>query len=324
MIVLKDVDAPSFVLWKWTKEDYEKPVKIVIDEAEILFRYRLESFYKKDKKLPDRQMPSDGLLTITIKNPPAEFLDGLKNPSGNNAQEAAKKIYSFYERALEKVTLYGRWAAKLTSIIDVHKNSFDEIFHGIGILHTDNVHWRIGNQNWELFRLETKKKNRKINPMFKSRHLLTPKKWNAINNFAAANLELGKEIEELVRIKSKAAWGSKRIPTIETAALIEVVIRNKIQVVLKQQGQSDRKIDNVNDEISLSILLNILLPLILNKSEVKRYKKDIDALDLLRKVRNDIMHRNIPENEINLETVRNGVDAAIKIIQLLNLKIKTA
>jgi hypothetical protein len=319
-IALQDVDAPSFFLWKWTKEDYDKLIRFTIDEVSITFRFTLDSLYKDNKKLPERQMPMHGLFVFTIKNPPPEFLEGLKNPDGKNAEEAAQKIFNLYEKALNKVTLYGRWVTKLTSITDGIRTYYDDMFFGRGILPRKHVYWRLNNQEWKPFEIKPKKK-RGINPIFKSKNLLTPKKWERINKFAVSNKELGREIEELVRIKSKVDWGTKRIPTIEIAALIEVIIRNKVQILLEKHGQSRRKIDNVNDETSLSVFLNVVLPLILSKTEMKKHKKYIDALDLLRKTRNDIMHRNISENEINLETVKKGVEAAIKITQLLNVKI---
>ena len=128
------------------------------------------------------------------------------------------------------------------------------------------------------------------------------------------------QLNELLRIKSKARWREKRIPTIETAALMEITIRNKVQLLLQRQGQSKKKIDAADDELGFSMLLNVLLPLALTKGELARYKKHIDELDALRKVRNDIMHRNIPESSIDGTVVLRGIEAAIKITQFLERK----
>lgn len=316
-ILLKDVTGPSFFLWKWTKKDYEKSVNFIIDDAKVDFKFSVDSFYDREKELPDRQMPMCGQFIFTIENPSKEFLDGLENPSGLNAQYTTQTIYDLYEKALEKIIFYGRWVAKLTSIVDGVKTYPNELFSG-GFLNTNRVYWRVGDKEWKPFVYQPKLKG-KINPLFKSKNLLTTEKWEKISQFAKTKTELGKEIEELLRIKSKVAWRGKRIPTVEIAALMEVIIRNKARIILKIQGQSTKKIEN--EEVALSALLNVVLPLIISRTDMKKHKKNIDALDLLRKVRNDIMHKNIQENEIDLETIKKGVDAAIKITYMLNNKI---
>ena len=53
---------------------------------------------------------------------------------------------------------------------------------------------------------------------------------------------------------------------------------------------------------------------------MKKYKKYLDNLDSLRKIRNKIMHENIQEKEIDLNAVKRGVNAAIKITTLLEKK----
>ena len=320
-IILKNVQPPSFFLWKWKKVDYDKSIKISIDEKEVYLKFELPTFYEDRKELPDTEMPIYGSLKIIINNPTENFLNGLKNPTGPDGIEVAKEIYSIYEKTLEKITFYGRWTTKLPSIWDSHKTSFSEIFYDRGIISRDCVSWSINNKDWKVFKLKNKKSNSK-NPIFKSKNLLTPKKWTSIDNFLSKKLEISKEIEELVKIKYRVIWGNKRIPVVETAALIEVIIRNKLQIILKNKGQSKTKIDENNNEVHLSTLLNIALPLIFTKTEIKKYKKYIDSLDSLRKIRNDIMHRNIPEKEIDEEKVKKGIDAAIKITQLLNSKIK--
>lgn len=321
-IILKNIDPPSFFIWKWKKIDYDKSVKIVVDKKETYFKYEFPSFYEKRKELPDMDIPLHGLIKIVIKDPSQDFLDGIENPSGSNGIEVAKEIYSLYEKILEKITFYGRWIVKLSNLTDSMKTSFSDLFYDNTLSIKGSVLWSTNNRDWKIFKIEKKGRFSK-NPMFKSVNLLTPKKWDKINTFASTNMEIDKEIEELVKIKNKALWGNKRIPVVETAALIEVTIRNKLQIILKNKGQSKTKIHDNNDETTLSILLNVILPLIFTKSEIKKYKKYIDNLDALRKIRNDIMHRNISEKEIDIEKVKKGIDAAIKITQLLNSKINT-
>jgi len=98
------------------------------------------------------------------------------------------------------------------------------------------------------------------------------------------------------------------------------VVRNKIQKVAIKKGVSKTRIENIEDEIGLSILLNVLLPMALAKGENRRYKKYINDLDKLRKLRNNIMHKNIPEETMDKDIVYKGVVAAIKIVSFLEKK----
>ena len=147
-------------------------------------------------------------------------------------------------------------------------------------------------------------------------------KWTKFKKYLSSAPELSQNIVELVRIKSKVEWNEKRIPTIETAALMEVIIRNTATIALKNRGISNKKIKHINDEAGLSILLNMLLPLILTKSETEKYKVYLDHLDALRGIRNKIMHGNLPEKDIDLEVVKKGINAAIEITLLLEKKNK--
>lgn len=187
-------------------------------------------------------------------------------------------------------------------------------------LSRNNVFWRTGGSEFTPFTLK-KKQESTINPIFQSQNLLSPKKWIEFGKYLVSAPELSPNIVELVRIKSKVDWKERRIPTIETAALMEVVIRNAVTTALKNQGVSNTKIKGANDEAGLSILLNMLVPLILKKEEVAKYKTYLDQLDALRTVRNKIMHENLPEQSIDLDVVKNGISAAIEITLLLERKI---
>ncbi len=201
-------------------------------------------------------------------------------------------------------------------------SSFEDMFGNEKlILSETHVHWREGNDEFKPFQPKIKKTKRKIDPALKGKNLMTVEKWQKVRNFTNGDTSiLNSEIEELLRIKSKAVWKENRIAVIETAALMEVIIRNKVHKALEKQSQSKTKIECFNEEAGFSTLLNLLLPLILTRNEVKKYKKHIDNLDKLRKIRNDIMHRNIKNENINEEHIILAINSAIKIIQILNKK----
>lgn len=323
-IVLDDITAPFFILWKWKKKDYEQAVRLNIEGVWVDYYFVLNTFSSEAPKQRDREFMADSRIVISIKEPPQDLLDGLKNPQGANGKVAAEKIYTLYKKTIDKLILYSRWELKLPNLMNSLDMASDKMFYDDVSLTATKSHvwWKLnGEEKFKQFLLKPKKRGRRINPIFKGKNLLSTEKWRRLNKFTSSNPYIGKELEELTRIKADIAWEKKRIPAIETAALMEVVIRNKVQVVVEKKGQSKTKIDNINDDIGYSVLLNMFLPLILSKAEVVRYKRYIDALDNLRKVRNDIMHRNISEEKIDRAVIEEGVGAAIKITLLLNKKM---
>ena len=321
IIYLKEVSPPFFTLWKWSRDDYKKDVELEVEGTRVLFRFGLGSFDEDgDRKLFDIQWAMYSHIFIVIENPTQELLEGLSNKSDEKELESANKIYSIYQKTINTLTLHGRWHLKLPSIISPHFTRFDEMFYEEGFLSRAHVFWRTGGSEFQPFTLKKKQKGT-INPLFQSENLLSVKKWTQFKKYLASAPELSPNIVELVRIKSKVDWNEKRIPTIETAALMEVVIRNAVTIALKNQGVSNTKIKSTNDEAGLSILLNMLVPFILKKTEVAKYKIYLDQLDALRTVRNKIMHENLPEQSIDLEVVKNGVNAAVEVTLLLESKI---
>jgi hypothetical protein len=321
IIYLNEVHPPFFTLWKWSKDDYKKDVELEIDGVKVLFRLGSGSLYSDDSKLPDRNFAMYAHMFIIVENPTQELLDGLNNKSDENEIEAANTIHSIYKKTIDTLTLHARWHLKIPSILSPHYTSFHEMFYENGFSSQKHVFWRTGGSAFQKFLLK-KKQDNKINPLFLSKNLLSVNGWMKLKKYLSSAPELSQNIAELVKIRSKVEWNEKRIPTIETAALIEVVIRNAATTALKGQGVSNTKIKHANDEAGLSILLNMLLPLILTKKEVETNRVYLDRLDALRSVRNKIMHENLPEEDINLEIVEKGINAAIEVTLLLEGKIK--
>ena len=59
----------------------------------------------------------------------------------------------------------------------------------------------------------------------------------------------------------------------------------------------------------------------LPKSEARRLKGHIRAVDALRSLRNEIVHDNVPSMDIDPETVKKGIDSAIHLVEFLKLKL---
>lgn len=302
--------------WKWSADDYKKGLKFKIDENTAIDFYLLPSF-SMSNKLNEREVFLSGKIVISIKKPQKDFLEGLTNPSSKNSIKTAEEIYKIYKKIFNLVALYYKWFANLPYVIEGSGTSFYDVFKGDS--YGSSVSWSGDKINFKIFNPKLPK-SRKINPMFKGKSLLTKQKWKKLRKDILIGQLPSKEIEELVKIQGKINWGGKRIPAVEAVALMEVIIRDKARQVLKKAGQSNTKIERIGKDMELSILINLFLPIILTKKEFSKYKKYIDALDKLRSVRNDIMHKNIDESAINEEHVKNGIKAAIKIAMLLEKK----
>ena len=78
----------------------------------------------------------------------------------------------------------------------------------------------------------------------------------------------------------------------------------------------------LRDNLSFNLMLNAVLPLTLTKTEAKKLENHITAVDILRKIRNDVVHGNIEEKDIDESAVRNGIESTLKIVETIKSKLK--
>ncbi|HVP37352.1 MAG TPA: hypothetical protein VMT04_10185 [Terriglobales bacterium] len=305
----------TYWLWKWSENDFKKPISFAIENARVEFK-----FIKVGSMEKDRQVAMNGEVRIFLDSPSQQLLKGLSTIDGTYTQEAATYIHKIAEECVRRLGIYSRWALGLNWIISEISGIEIEDLFGEQTFGIPNVTWTLDGKEYKEFKPRLRKKRSRINPMFKSKNLLTPSKWQELQRFISRNPLPSNEIVELLRIRTRAAWHEKRVSTLETVALIEVVIRHKIQRIAMEKGISKKKIENIEDDVTLSVLLNLLLPMFLNKYENQKYWKYINDLDNLRKLRNQIMHKNIPEEKLDTEKVYRGVVAAIKIVSFLERK----
>ena len=127
---------------------------------------------------------------------------------------------------------------------------------------------------------------------------------------------------ELFRIGSRLEWRRKKIATIEAAVFAESILREYTNQILTSLGISKNKVDSIRHDLSFNIMLNAVLRLSLSPAECRKIGKNIDVVDRLRKIRNDLVHGIINEEDINEEEVRNGIEATLKIVDLIKTKLK--
>jgi hypothetical protein len=314
-ILLTKVSAAGFMLRKWSREDYTKSVTIFIDECKVDITFLPDDYSLGNN---DRFWVMNSQYKLTFEYPSLTLITGLKNPDSAAGEEAAKEIFRIYEEATNKLIFFARFKLNLHSILDGLKTRFDELFYNDGLLNDRKVVYCIGASEPKVFTLQRKKVKGKIITQFQAKNLLTPEKWGKLDQYTLSKPNTMSEVEELVKIKAKAMWGENRIPVVETMALLEVIVRNKAHTELIKKGLSKKKLKESESDIGMSVLLNTVLPLIMTKKENETHKEVISSVNTLRRIRNDIMHNNLKESEIDHDQVLKCIDSAIKLAQIIS------
>jgi len=185
-----------------------------------------------------------------------------------------------------------------------------------------SIKWSLNGSEEKEFKPKIQKDKRKINPLFKREQLIDKKKWKKLQESIHDQNIPQDEVIEILRIRSKLNWRQKKIAVIEASILIETVLREYIQSALKNFGFSQTKIKSIKDEITFNSMLNLIAPLTMTKSESKSMQKHLIATNTLRKIRNDLVHGNISEDQVEEQRIQDGIDGALKVIAILIEKTK--
>ena len=118
----------------------------------------------------------------------------------------------------------------------------------------------------------------------------------------------------LHRIWAKVYPREKREPVIETAILLEAVLKAYAIEALEKRNFSKNKIKNISEDLSFNTCLNLVLSLTLPNSDARRLHDTLIKIDRLRRIRNDIVHDNLAEDDIDEREVKDGIDAGIKLL----------
>lgn len=299
----------SFGLWKWKEADFKIPLKLTGTNYEVHINLLPEGLGIKD----DRQMIMHANFKFVLHTPPIEVSDGLLKPNRENGEKAARYIHSLYTQVVDDLISYCKLELNFDSTFD-HVTSYYDLFTK-SITSRSSVDWSIDDINYKSFDFVPKKR-RGVNPFFKSKNLLKAKDWVRLNKLVSKPAP-SKEVRELLKLRSKINWNQKRIPVVEAAAIIEMYLKNSIFNVLLNKGLSKTKLENTKEEVGLSTLLNLMLALCLSKTQYPKLKDILTDIDGIRRIRNKIMHENLPDEEIDKEDVQKGINAAIDLILYL-------
>lgn len=314
VFVLREIQIPMIGTWKWSKADYDTPLLFQLHGVKASLK--LDAY---DAGKRDREVVWDAHLLLEFTNPLPEFVRGLKT-SGKLAQRAAEEIYGYYIQVHEQFEGVLRTAGGVTNLMQQAPMSIESFFEKEGI-GRKGCRWYLEGEKAKAFSPKITKNRRGLNPLFRSDQIISQTKWQRLQ-LAIDNQDFpAPEMLELLRIRSQLQWRQKKIPTIEAAILVETLLREYAEKVLLSLGFSKNRVKALRDELTFNTFLNIVLPLSLTRSETKRIEDNIRKVDVLRKVRNDLVHGNIREEDIDENNVRSGIEGALVVVAFIRRKI---
>jgi len=314
IFVTRKVSIPMVGTWKWKSEDYKVPLVFHLSGARCSLY--LDAF---DPGKHEREVLWEANFLIEFLTAPDTLARGLKG-SGQLAAQAADLIYGLYIQIHEQFEGVLRTCGNVINLRQERPLSFEEFFGEKSILE-QGVQWWVDGENPKQFKLKLTRDRRRVNPLFKHDQIMTVKKWKKLQ-VAIDNRDFpSAEMLELLRIRSRLEWREKKIATIESAILVETIISGYGEKVMTKLGFSKNKIKALRDDLTFNTILNIVLPLSLTKAEAKKMAGDVQGVDLLRKIRNDVVHGNIREEDIDDAGVRKGIAGAVRLIEFIKKKL---
>lgn len=314
VFVRREIEIPMIGTWKWSKGDYETPLLFQLHGVKASLT--LDAY---DAGKRDREVVWEAHLVLEFTNPHPEFVRGLKT-AGKLAQRAAEEIYGYYIQVHEQFEGALRTAGGVTNLMQQSPMSIESFFAKEGIARS-GCHWYSDGEKPKAFTPKITKNRRGLNPLFRSDQIITLAKWKRLQ-LAIDNQDFpAPEMLELLRIRSQLQWRQKKIPTIEAAILVETLLREYAEKVLVSLGFSKNRVKALRDELTFNTFLNIVLPLSLTRSETKKIEDNIRKVDVLRKIRNDLVHGNIREEDIDESNVRSGIEGALVVVAFIRTKI---
>lgn len=254
-------------------------------------------------------------MLFRFENPTDDFRLGLSRPKSEKGERAAKKILDDYLQCLDLIVTNCRLNLDFHAGFEGHKSDLFDLFEGKFSRQT-NVSWSLDGDTFTPFNFKPKS-GREINPAFRSKSLIKPADWARLQRTISNGQVPPDEVKELLKLRSSVFWRGRRVSVVESAAIIEMALKNVVSSSLLQKGISKSRLDSLPTEAGLSIFLNFMLPLSLTTAALERALPLIQKIDRLRKLRNQIMHKNLPEQEIDREQAYEGIDSCMRLIMYL-------
>lgn len=301
--------------WKWVKDDYNIPLVFNLSGVKALLYLDMW-----DAGSRQRETTWEAVLELHFELASRSLIKGLTT-SGKQAIEVARRIHDYYLTVHEQFESLLYTVGKTRSMLPENAIPFEGFFSDDSF-YGDTVTFQIDSEPQRNFTPKLTSNRRMIRPVFKRAQLIDKGKWQRMQEAIDAQEFASPEIIELFRIRSRLEWRERKIATIEAAIFAETALRDFIVRALVSRGISKKKLKNIQNDLSFSILLNALLPLAISKVKAEKLRPHITAVDLLRKVRNDLVHGNITEKGIDEEKVRKGIDGTLRIVETIQSILK--
>jgi hypothetical protein len=315
VLISREIQIPTIGTWKWSKSDWDTP--LVFQLQGVRASLSLDSGLSAPGQ--DVQAAWNARLVIEFTNPSAEFVRGLKT-SGKLAQRAAEVIHAYYLQVHEQFEGVLRTSGGVTNLMYESPMSIESFFAKEIIGEGGCQSWQLGEKS-RPFHPKINRNRRRLIPLFRNDQIITTAKWNKLQ-LAIDNQEFpAPEMLQLLRIRAQLQGRQKKIPTIEAAILVETLLREYSEKVLLTLGLSKNRVKALRDELTFNTFLNIVLPLSLTRSEATKIEEQIRKVDTLRKIRNDLVHGNIREEDIDEKNVRSGIEGALMVVAFIRRKI---
>jgi len=319
LIISKRLNSPTFGLWKWSEGDHNRPLQFHLDGATARV-YVEPDRIRDDEPLRDLQMVMNLQFELIFDGAPQEYVKALKS-RGAKATQFANRIYDYFLETLSRLEGVLRVSGKVRHLMSLGAPSIHSFFDIRGFGWREEVTWQVDDQEPQVFRPPLGNRPRGKNPLFKHPQLVTSEKWKRMQREIDANRLPSDEILQLHRLAGKVYPREKRIPVVEAAILIESKLKAYAEAILPERGFNKAKIKDLRDELTFNSVLNLVLPLTLTKTDLKRVNKWRPHIDRIRKLRNDIVHNDLTDDAISEKEVLNGITAAVDLFEFIEGKL---
>jgi len=318
LIIHKRVNPIIFGTWKWSEADHNRPLSFQLDGARSQILIEDDRFGERR----NLQIVMNLNFQLIIEGAPKDCVAALKS-RGAKSTPFAQRVFDYFIETLIRFEGILRVSGKMRHIVPIETPTIYSFYDTrFGILKDEGVTWRIDNGDPNSFRPKLPDQPRGKNPLFKHPELVTVQKWKKMQRDINANHFPSDETLELFRLAGKVYPKSKRLPVVEAAILIESKLKSYAEAILPEKGFSKSKIKNLRDELTFNAVLNLVLPLTLTKTDLRKVGKWRPRIDRIRKIRNDIVHNNLSDDDIDEQDVLDGIYAAVDLFEFIDWKIQ--
>lgn len=212
-------------------------------------------------------------------------------------------------------------SGKVRHLITTAAPTLHSFYKADGLM-DESVTWRIGDAEPQSFQPKLPGQPRGRNPLFKHPELVTVEKWKSMQRAINASQFPPEESLELHRLAARVYPKSKRLPIVEAAILIESKLKSYAEAILPDKGFSKSKIKELRGELTFNTVLNLVLPLTLTKTDLRRVARWRPLIDRIRRLRNEIVHNDLSDEDIDDKEVLDGIYAAVDLFEFVDSKMQ--